>query len=95
MELQLKKNEAELIVKALGIYKSRIGQKARWQKRKRQTTLKSRLADGIAINDAEYIAGVRKALSNSERSVEYFNDLMSKLGKLSSDIMMEVCKEEL
>jgi hypothetical protein len=70
MELQVNEREAMLIVTALGTYQNRVGQHTSWDQRKRQPTLRARLADCVTIVDDEEAKAVRKALAKTKRRIE-------------------------
>jgi hypothetical protein len=70
MELQVNEREALLIVTALGVYQNRVGQHTSWDERKRQPTLRARLADCVTIGDDEEAKAVRKALTKTKRRIE-------------------------
>ena len=59
-----------MIITALGVLKDRIGQKGRWQQRRRLPTLRSRLADCITIGDDLEADGVRRALVRTTKDIE-------------------------
>ena len=59
-----------MIITALGVLKDRIGQKGRWQQRRRLPTLRSRLADCITIGDDLEAEGVRRALVRTMKGIE-------------------------
>lgn len=60
--ITLSERETLMVVSALGVFKDRIGQKARWLERKRMPTLRHRLADSIIIGDEVGGVIIRKAL---------------------------------
>lgn len=62
--------DALTVITALGVLKDRIGQKASWNQRKRLPTLRSRLADCIAIGDEAETANLRKALTKTQRDID-------------------------
>ena len=62
--------EVLTIVMALGVLKSRIGQRERWLQRKRMVTLRGRLADCITIGDETEADGVRKAMAITQKNIE-------------------------
>ena len=62
--------EVLTIVTALGVLKSRIGQRERWLQRKRMVTLRGRLADCITIGDETEADGVRKAMAITKKKIE-------------------------
>ena len=70
MELKVNEREALLIVTALGTYQNRVGQHTSWEQKKRQRTLRARLADCMTIGDDEEAKAVRKALTNTKRRIE-------------------------
>ena len=61
--------EVLTIVTALGVLKSRIGQRERWLQRKRMVTLRGRLADCITIGDETEADGVRKAMAITKKKI--------------------------
>lgn len=62
--------EVLMIITALGVFKNRIGQQARWKQRKRMPVLRGRLADCITICDDQEAKGVRKAMANVQRNID-------------------------
>ena len=68
--ITLKKEQAVTIITALGVMQNRIGQKASWQQRKRLPTLRSRLADCIAIGDETEATELRKALARVQKNID-------------------------
>ena len=70
MELKVNEREALLIVTALGTYQNRVGQHTSWDQRKRQPTLRARLADCVTIGDEDEAKAVRKALTKTKRRIE-------------------------
>ena len=70
MELQVNEREALLIVTALGTYQNRVGQHTSWDQRKRQPTLRARLADCVTIGDDEEAKAVRKAMAKTKRRIK-------------------------
>ena len=82
MELQVNEREALLIVTALGTYQNRVGQHTSWDQRKRQPTLRARLADCVTIGDDEEAKAVRKALAKTKRRIERGMNLGLEISKL-------------
>ena len=70
MELQVNERKELLIVTALGTYQNRVGKRTSWYQRKRQPTLRARLADCVTIGDDEEAKTVRKALAKTQRRIE-------------------------
>jgi hypothetical protein len=62
--------DALTVITALGVLKDRIGQKASWNQRKRLPTLRSRLADCIAIGDEAEADNLRKAITRVQKDTE-------------------------
>lgn len=62
--------DALTVITALGVLKDRIGQKASWNQRKRLPTLRSRLADCIAIGDEAEADNLRKAITRVQKDIE-------------------------
>lgn len=78
----MNEREALLIVKALGTYQNRVGQYARWNERKRQRTLRERLAICVIIGDEEEAEGVRNAMANTNRRIEHGINLRLEISTL-------------
>lgn len=70
MELKVNEREALLIVTALGTYYNRVGQHTSWDERKRQRTLRERLANCVIIGDEEEAQQIRKAMAKTKRRIE-------------------------
>ena len=68
--ITLPEEQVLTVITALGVLKDRIGQKASWNQRKRLPTLRSRLADCIAIGDETESANLRKALAKTQRDID-------------------------
>ena len=66
----MNEREALLIVSALGVFQNRVGQRTRWDQRKRLRTLTARYADNITIGDWEEAKAVLKARINTKRRIE-------------------------
>lgn len=61
MNVNVSKEEAQLIVKALGTYEARRRQRRKWFLKKRLSSLRAKLADCVLIGD-EKEAGVIRGL---------------------------------
>lgn len=70
MRIEMNEREALLIVTALGVYQNRVGQRTRWDQRKRMATLRQRLANCMIIGEEEEAEDVRKAIANTKRRIE-------------------------
>lgn len=70
MELKVNEREALLIVAALGTYQNHVGQHTSWDERKRQRTLRERLANCVIIGDEEEAKKLRKAMAKTKRRIE-------------------------
>ena len=68
--ITLPEEQVLTVITALGVLKDRIGQKASWNQRKRLPTLRSRLADCIAIGDETESANLRKAIARTQKDIE-------------------------
>jgi hypothetical protein len=89
MELQVNEREALLIVTALGTYQNRVGQHTSWDQRKRQPTLRARLADCVTIGDDEEAKAVRKALAKTKRRIERGMNLGLEISALRERVKAE------
>ena len=89
MELQVNEREALLIVTALGTYQNRVGQHTSWDQRKRQPTLRARLADCVTIGDDEEAKAVRKALAKTKRRIERGMNLGLEISTLRERVKAE------
>jgi hypothetical protein len=68
--ITLSEEQVLTVITALGVLKDRIGQKASWNQRKRLPTLRSRLADCIAIGDEAEADNLRKAITRVQKDTE-------------------------
>ena len=89
MILQVNEREALLIVAGLGTYQNRVGQHTSWEQRKRQQTLRSRIADCVIIGDDEEAKAVRKALANTKRRIERGINLGLEISELRERVKAE------
>jgi len=70
VEIKFSVEQVLTVITALGVLKDRIGQKASWNQRKRLPTLRSRLADCIAIGDDTEAGNLRKAIARTQKDIE-------------------------
>lgn len=84
--IELTKDEALLVVTALGTLKNRIGQRTRWLQRKRMPTLRARLADLIIIGDEEEADGVRKAIKTTDDRITRRIEFGERIGDLMRSV---------
>jgi hypothetical protein len=84
--ITLPEEQVLTVITALGVLKDRIGQKASWNQRKRLPTLRSRLADCIAIGDEAESANLRKVIARTQKDIDSRITRAQKIAQLRDTI---------